>query len=448
MSLPSQAHIEPSATRISIVYLLITIGLLGGVFFIAEHQPTISLRPDFVAEIDVQESWSAGGNRLRQVGFLALGSFGVFGLLFGKARQFRLNSVILFGLAYVAWAGVSFAWSIDPGTTARRYVVMLCCVSAAFGIGRLLTMQQIILAAFFVFAAYLVLGVGVEFALGAFRPLAADYRFAGTVHPNTQGAYLSLFCIACLTLVFTLPKYRWVWWSAFAVAFAFLLLTKSRTASAAMLLSAFAMWVVASSPRRTVLLSLGATWIFSVVLLLFVASGFDPLREYSEILLMGREEDATSLTGRIPLWTDLWRYGRQNPLMGYGYAAFWNPRHIYEISTSQEWTISEAHSSYVDGLLQLGLVGVALLVATALSGIVHAAMQYQKSTDISTLFLVAGLVFCLLRGLSESGMGSPMVITMFLAAALISKCSFASETNTVAATYDQEAFYEPEPAVP
>lgn len=126
-------------------------------------------------------------------------------------------------------------------------------------------------------------------------------------------------------------------------------------------------------------------------------------------MLLGQaQDDAASLTGRIPLWRDLLAFGQQRPLMGYGYAAFWSLRHIYEISSSQDWPISEAHSSYVGSFLQLGVIGVALLILAAISAASRSASIYRRTRGATSLFLVGGLVFCLLRGLTESGMGSPL----------------------------------------
>ena len=146
-----------------------------------------------------------------------------------------------------------------------------------------------------------------------------------------------------------------------------------------------------------------------------MVSGFDPIAEYQEVLLMGRgEETGSSLTGRLPLWQDLSEYISRRPWQGHGYRAFWNPRHIYEIAVSQQWVISEAHSTYMDATLQLGIIGCTLLVLTEFCTLFFAAILFRITKQPGYLFLVGGVVFCLARGSTESGLSDPNAPTAFL----------------------------------
>jgi O-antigen ligase len=118
------------------------------------------------------------------------------------------------------------------------------------------------------------------------------------------------------------------------------------------------------------------------------------------------------------LWQDLAEYISVRPWQGYGFKAFWNPRHITDIALSQEWVISEAHSSYVDTTLQLGIVGTVLLSLAAISVFFYSAITFRKTLRPEYLFLVGGVFFCIVRGFTESGLNGSSPITAFLFLAL------------------------------
>src|SRR4030095_6540837 len=92
-------------------------------------------------------------------------------------------------------------------------------------------------------------GVLVELRLGTFRPWESEYRFAGSVHPNTQGPGLAAVCLAAWGLIRCRAPGRFWLWVIAAAAFALLLLTKSRTTTAAILASAGLVWL-AQTPLK------------------------------------------------------------------------------------------------------------------------------------------------------------------------------------------------------
>ena len=172
--------------------------------------------------------------------------------------------------------------------------------------------------------------------------------------------------------------------------------------------SLVAVWFFTQPVKYIATGTLISIWCVASAVLLSVVTEFDPIEQYSEVLLLGRgEETGSSLTGRLPLWKDLSSYIADRPWHGHGFGAFWTPRNIYDIATSQEWTISEAHSSYVDTALQSGLIGVFLMVAVALSTLIFAVKRYRQTGETEFVFVIGVIVFCLLRGLTESGLSSP-----------------------------------------
>ena len=246
----------------------------------------------------------------------------------------------------------------------RRYVLVLCCVIGCFGFSRFLRVRDAVLAAMLVSLGYLFVGVAAEIFYGGFRPHHGDYRFAGTVHPNIQAASLAIGCIAAYTMAKIEPSARNIYFGFFGLLFLFLVLTKCRSATGAVPVTLGVIWF-ASQPTRNIFVgSLIGFWALATVVFLCVVTDFNPITANQDVLLLGRaEETGSSLTGRLPLWEDLSAYVVRKPMQGYGFGAFWTPKHIYEIAVSQEWVISEAHSSYLDTALQLGIIGAVLLLS-------------------------------------------------------------------------------------
>lgn len=407
----------------------------GMTFFISEHTIDMSktTSENFVQDIEDQESWAAGGNKSRQISFLACAGIGALSLLFGRTGRFRLNLPVFLIAIYVLWAGASTVWSIDPGTTIRRYALVLCCVIGCFGFARLVRVGDTVLAALLVSLGYLAVGVAAELFYGSFLPHRGGYRFAGTLHPNIQAASLAIGCIAAFTMAKIKPKAQVIFYGAFGVLFLFLVLTKCRSATGAVPVSLGAIWL-ASKPSRTVVVGgLVGIWLLTSAVLICIVSDFNPIAANSEVLLMGRgEETGSSLTGRLPLWQDLWEYISVKPLQGYGFGAFWTPRHIYEIAASQEWVISEAHSSYIDTTLQLGIIGAVLMTVIEICTLLYAVHVFRVTQQPAYLFLVGGVSFCLIRGLTESGLTGASAITAFLFLALAAHSWHGHQTPVAA----------------
>lgn len=416
LSLDSQS---PKNWLLSPIARTIVLAALVGITFFAEQEVGFSKVENFVADIEDQESWAAGGNSLRRTVFLGGAAVGMLTFLLVRGKKFLVNPPIIFMGIYLLWAGASAAWSIDPGTTLRRFTLVLCSAIGCFGFCKLIDIKDAVFAAVLVSLGYLAIGVLAELAFGTFRPHHAGYRFAGSMHPNIQAANLAMGSIAAYTMTRIKPKFKLVFYGIFGLLCLFLLLTRCRSATATVPVSLAVIWLASQSVRNIVLGLVTSFWLVSFACLVCMVADFNPIAENSEVLLLGRgEETGTSLTGRLPLWLDLSGYISDRPLKGYGFKAFWNSRNITDIAVGQEWVISEAHSSYVDTTLQLGIVGALLLSMTALSMFFFSAITYRKTMQPGYLFLVGGVFFCIVRGFTESGLNGASPITAFLFLAL------------------------------
>jgi len=96
------------------------------------------------------------------------------------------------------------------------------------------------------------------------------------------------------------------------------------------------------------------------------------------VRMLGRELD---LTTRVPMWEDLLNMVK-NPIVGFGFESFWlGDRRNYML---ERWGIdSQAHNGYLEMYLNLGLLGVFILVCWILSGLKkvarHLTIDYQTA---------------------------------------------------------------------
>ena len=108
------------------------------------------------------------------------------------------------------------------------------------------------------------------------------------------------------------------------------------------------------------------------------------------LLLLNRDP---TLTGRTEIWASIMPAILQHPLLGYGYQAFWRG---YEgasanIALSNGWAVSSAHNSFLQVALDLGLVGVGLVV-WALVGALRNSFLCLRTLSSPYLFWCTGIV--------------------------------------------------------
>jgi len=403
--------------------------IVTGAFFVTEHAFGISREESYANSAEQMEESAETGTMGRRVCFLIIGLLGALGLVQPREHddsghsdlQWRNGMAVLI-LLFIGWCGISLFWSIDPATTSRRLVVLGCCFVGALGISRHVSLRELCWMVLSATTFFLLVGIAAELAFKTFRPFSSDFRFAGSVHPNTQALYLTMFCFATACLARQEPEQRSRWLAAFAIGFVFLLMTRSRAALAGTLLGLAALFSSSVSLRTKFAGWIAVGWLATLAGIGLLVSGIDG-KDVSAFFLLGRDEDATSLTGRVPLWTELATYVARRPLIGYGYDSFWNADHIGEISETMEWAINGGHCGYLDLLLSVGAIGAVLVVSCVVLGLRRALRAYDLTRDAGYGFILALLVCALAHAVLESGMVMPF-FTTFIAACGLCRLAF------------------------
>jgi exopolysaccharide production protein ExoQ len=147
-----------------------------------------------------------------------------------------------------------------------------------------------------------------------------------------------------------------------------------------------------------------------------------------ELLLKIAGKNPT-LTGRTQLWKELISLGMYNPILGSGYGGFWLGDTVGSLFDKFEWEPNSAHNGYIDVFVNLGFIGVLLLMVViyrSYSHIMKTLMVDSQYGKLRMVFFIMILVF----NYSESSFTKPTVFLwfVFLLIALEMPAGFAEKT--------------------
>jgi O-antigen ligase len=151
----------------------------------------------------------------------------------------------------------------------------------------------------------------------------------------------------------------------------------------------------------------GARILGVVVLAIFApVAGVAMLAPDTVLELIGKDP---TLTGRTDLWDIVIDEISQRPVLGWGFFAFWssaNPLSA-EISGTLGWTVPHAHNGILEMLLEVGVVGTAIILAIFIRNVVLSWRYYRLSSNelaVTSLFCYATIVF---TGITETVIVDP-----------------------------------------
>ena len=398
----------------------LTAGLLGVLFFLTNHDVFVSRLPDYAHYDDSVISVAVGTNFIRRITFFLLAGLGIWFTFFSVQKPWKFNPWIALPLlGYVAWCCGSVLWSAEPGMGLKRVITLVCFYLCALGIGRRFEMRDLCWLMFVIIAAYFVLGLGLELAFGTFRPWQSGHRFAGTLHPNSQAAHLSMMCLAAFALAPREAKRRKWLYAAVALGLVFVALTRSRTNLAGAILALAAVGALHSSLKSKLIAGYLAVLAGLTGIFLLMLAGKDPFTQLFEAAMLGREDDVASLSGRGFIWPICWEFIGQRPWLGYGYGSFWTPLRIEQFLEELQFSMFEAHNGYLELLLGTGIIGCVLYVASMVTSLVASAHRALKTRESSYALLFGVMVFAFIYANSESGMMGINLVTLLMTSQML-----------------------------
>lgn len=371
-------------------------------------------------------------------GAIILAIFAVALVIVIRARaRWRLSGLPFPLLAFLALAVLSIAWSDYRQWTAAAAFLSIVTAVGALSLAVTFTLPQllrllghalrIILAGSILFELVVALVVR-----HPFTPWWTDYS-GQKIHPaeywsrdlllkgdRIQGimgnsdllGFVALLGVIVFALEFASRSMN-RGWSGFwiVVALADIALTRSATVTIAAAVTAVGAIVLVLLRRTETDRGRRTVSLISIVVVVLGVVGAILLRAP---LLRALGKTGT-LTGRTGIWSEVIALASQRPVAGWGWISYWVPglapfdRSAFRLGGIQ---YLQAHDAWLDLWLQLGIIGVVVFAAFALSALVRSWMlavdrpQLGRGTagryDASTLLPALVLVALLAQSVAES----------------------------------------------
>ena len=406
------------------LYAFLAIPMLACAFYVIDHVWDASLYSESLFGVydgtanrtaDRMEGVNAGSSSWR----ILLCVFGLVGFTLVRSPKIRFSPLALSMVGYFGWLCCTLLWSTEPSATSFKLVVLAVFLLTAIGISRSLRLEQLAIRFAIVCACYLVWGVFAEVVHGRFLFLNGEYRFTGTTHPNTNSVYAAIVCFCSSLYLRRGRRIAWLPLAFFCFGLVFLVLAKSRTSIAAMLLGVTAIAAIQVQPRLRTPLIVGALTLLSFGTLAYALVGSQIMGKVGTAAAMGRKDDISTLTGRLPLWEQLTESIADSPIVGHGYLGYWTAENVENLSELLKWEIPHGHNMYLDVALDGGAVGLFFFVTMLLSGLFTGASRFLKSQDRGAAFAVGLTAFVFVHGFGESIFKLPVFPTFVLLAMFI-----------------------------
>jgi len=334
------------------------------------------------------------------------------------ARPLRLSPAFALILLFPLFAGLSVAWSGHPSLSLKASVELLSMIVCTTIAARRVAIEDFIR------------GTAIGATLVSLIALASgDYSAAEMGPPGLVGllgsknmvglfASIGLFCSA-LVMWALRPGCLLRATGGGAVLLCLVVLYLSKSASSVVALgaaigTASLIGLLARVPVRT-----RGRLLAVVAILVAIGAGLAVRLDAQDLALKALGKDST-LTGRTYLWSQAIKVGEDSPLLGQGYNAFWVQGNLKAEKYWFEFNIRgrsgfHFHNLYLQSYVDLGLVGILILVAIELYTLVGLARRIITAADHpATLFFAGILVLFLVRSLVEVDLLGPFGVPIFL----------------------------------
>jgi len=357
------------------------------------------------------------GSNSRQVAMPVIALLAAY-MLWRLPKRGRIGGrLVAVALLYIGWAIVSCAWSTVLPVTEKRLIVFLMDCLFAYTAARTLSVMELALWGFASTGVVALISLYVDVAQQhSFAPFDPEYRFQGVMQPNNQAMNLVVCIVCALTLAQQRP--RLTRWLAPVVIFALALLALSRSRLSTILCIGMVLAIVMPIAKRklgahTRAIALLAGLAVGAPLLILVIGSSNGSAAQS-VFMMGRNdtENTSSLSNRMPLWTELMGSVVQHPWFGFGYEAFWTPERVERVSLDQGWAVPHGHNTYLDQMLSLGVVGMLLYMGAVGGGCVVAWRRYRHRRRAESLLPALLITWMMIESLAESTPLDPYLPTI------------------------------------
>lgn len=317
-------------------------------------------------------------------------------LYFKETASSLIYNPLLYLVLFLTIASVIF--SVAPDVTVRRIFALVMTIALGVYLGArpnwLETLQFIGLACALATLLHLFVIITMP-GTGIHNDVNAGAWKGVFFEKNALGASVAQSAIIITALVHLDKKHRLLWLGALFLTLVILVGAQSTTSLIAFAVTG-ALYVGLAVSRDRPWLRITGLYFGAVAIAvpMFVVT-FAP-----ELVFEAIGKDAT-LTGRTDIWEMAITAIETRPWTGYGYAAFWQeefgPSYIF--AAELEWLVPNAHNTWIEQGLNMGVPGIIALALLTLWSLIRAIYKVVKHELILPL---AVMIQLLLFTISES----------------------------------------------
>lgn len=318
----------------------------------------------------------------------------------GYAFAYQNHLSGLFYLAYALLGIASIIWSTDVGFTVLQLLMLLESMVFAWAFFHLLVVGRLLTEGRAAFAKILALSISIislAFLIGLYFDPSTFYRDTHGGAVSRLGGFIinpnELGMLSVIGAAMTYVRLREGGSIAWNVVFwilcvAVLLLTQSRSSLGAFLLVT-GLFILLSKNAWIKVGAIGAGVLVIPILIKTI------------VVKEGDVGEVMSMTGRLPFWSDLLTYGfPDRPILGYGFMSISASPFTNKFDSIHAYAASMTHNTFVQVLINLGLVGafICLLQMT----LTFVAIAKSKDPQMR-LIAIAMLIPLLINSATEFG---------------------------------------------
>lgn len=259
----------------------------------------------------------------------------------------------------VLWMGLTFLWSELPAVTFRRSIALMMGTILGFVLAARYDWGQLVQRIAFVFVLLAIITV-IMVVLQPSKAIMYEIHYGAWRGPWVEKNYLGgnmVKGLAAALCAFAMrPDRWWIWVPGAFLCFVLVLMSTSKTALVAALLTILLFLAIRVFRRFPVLriplmyFSVMSIAVFTLSVLVFPEEVFG---------LIGKDP---TLTGRTDIWALLIESIKEKWTMGYGYGAYWQEElgPSFKVRNALEWGVPTAHNGWMEIWLSGGVVIVAL----------------------------------------------------------------------------------------
>lgn len=321
--------------------------------------------------------------------------------VFSRIKKiFYILSKNLFLVFLIALSAASFLWSVEPDQSLRTGIgIVRISLFGAYLAVRYSSQDLLKLIAS-------VLGIASVLSFSTALAVPGEGIMDGAWigiydHKNVLGRRMALSAV--LFIFWALGSRNWrTQWSLWGLSglSGFLVLMSQSFASFILLGSFIPLLPFYKAIKNKSKITLKAA-IFSILLFMSLLLSSVILNNLALIFdFFGKD---LSLTGRTPIWKGMLEISLDRPLLGYGIGnAMWKVPALVA-RTNQAWNAPDSHNGFLELLVGLGMIGLALFILSYLTTLVRTIsyVQIKQTGSIEDFWLIQYLVILVLMNFSE-----------------------------------------------